>query len=100
MLTIARALMTNPELLLMDEPSEGLAPIIVDEVSRIISQLKDKGFSILLVEQHINMALNVSDYTYIISNGKIVYQSTAKELSINEEVKSQYLGVDTEQMKD
>ena len=93
MLTISRALMTNPELLLMDEPSEGLAPIIVKEISRVISQLKASGFSILLVEQHLPMALAVADYTYIVSKGTIVYESTPDELEKNEEVKNTYLGV-------
>jgi len=93
MLTISRALMTNPELLLMDEPSEGLAPIVVQEISHIIRQLKESGFSILLVEQNLPMALSVADYTYVISKGKIVYESTPEELKSNEEVKNTYLGV-------
>ncbi len=93
MLTISRALMTNPDLLLMDEPSEGLAPIIVREISRIIGQLKEAGFSILLVEQNLPMALAVADYVYIVSKGTIVYESTPEELKKNEEVKNTYLGV-------
>lgn len=92
MLSIARALMTNPDLLLMDEPSEGLAPIILREVNSIIAQLKKSGFSILLVEQNLSMALGVADYAYIISKGKIVYESTPEELKDNEEVKAKYLG--------
>ena len=92
MLAIARALMTNPQLLLMDEPSEGLAPIVVREISRIISELKRSGFSILLVEQNLSMALAVADYVYIISKGVIVYQSTPDELRSDEEVKAKYLG--------
>ena len=93
MLTIARALMTNPDLLLMDEPSEGLAPMIVQEVGRIIKQLKESGFSILLVEQNLPMALRVADYVYIMSKGTIVYEGTPEELRDNEEVKAKYLGV-------
>ncbi len=93
MLTIARALMTNPYLLLMDEPSEGLAPIIVQEIARIIDQLKESGFSILLVEQNLPMALGVADYVYIMSKGAIVYESTPEELRDNEEAKAKYLGV-------
>lgn len=93
MLTIGRALMTNPDLLLMDEPSEGLAPVIVREISHIIKQLKESGFSILLVEQNLPMALKVADYAYVISKGVIVYESTPKELKDNEEVKAKYLGV-------
>ena len=93
MLAVGRALMTNPDLLLMDEPSEGLAPVIVQEVGHIIDQLKESGFSILLVEQHFPMALAVADYCYIISKGVIVYESTPEELRDNEEVKAKYLGL-------
>jgi len=93
MLSIARALMTNPDLLLMDEPSEGLAPIIVREIRHIISQLKEGGFSILLVEQNLSLALSVSDYVYIMSKGTIVYEGTPEELRGSEEVKAKYLGV-------
>lgn len=92
MLSIARALMTNPDLLLMDEPSEGLAPLIVKEISRVISQLKG-GHAVLLAEQNLKMALEVADYVYIISKGTIVYQSIPQELQTNEEAKSKYLGV-------
>lgn len=94
MLTIARALMTNPELILMDEPSEGLAPIIVEEIGRIMGELKERGFSILLVEQHLSLALRVAGYVYVISGGKIVHQSTSADLKNNEEMKARYLGVD------
>jgi branched-chain amino acid transport system ATP-binding protein len=91
MLAIGRALMTNPTLLLMDEPSEGLAPLIVRDIGSIIRQLKNEGFSILLVEQNLPMALGVADYAFIISKGKIVYESSADELEANEEVKAKYL---------
>ncbi|HME46328.1 MAG TPA: ABC transporter ATP-binding protein [Syntrophorhabdales bacterium] len=93
MLTIARALMTNPDLLLLDEPSEGLAPIIVREVGQIIEKLKRSGFSILLVEQNLSMALNVADYVYIINKGKIVYESTPDLIKKNEEIKAKYIGI-------
>ena len=93
MLTIGRALMTNPHLLLMDEPSEGLAPLLVREIGRVIAQLKESGFSTLLVEQNLPMALSVADYVYVISNGKIVYQSLPEEFNKNEEVKAKYIGV-------
>lgn len=92
-LCICRALMTNPDLLLMDEPSEGLAPIIVKEISNIICQIKEQGFSILLVEQNLPMALAVADYVYVVSKGTIVYESTPMELEQNEEIKNTYLGV-------
>jgi branched-chain amino acid transport system ATP-binding protein len=93
MLCIARALMTNPQLLLMDEPSEGLAPIVVLEIRRIIRQLKESGFSILLVEQSLPMALAVADHIYIISKGVIVHQCTPDQLKNDEAVKSKYIGV-------
>ena len=92
-LTICRALMTNPDLPLMDETSEGLAPIIVKEISHVISQLKASGFSILLVEQNLPMALAVADYTYVVSKGTIVHESTPEELGKNEKGKNTYLGV-------
>lgn len=93
MLAISRTLMTNPDLLLMDEPSEGLAPVVILEVSRIIAQLKEEGLSILLVEQNIPMALKITDSVYIISKGLIVYESTPDQLRVNEEVKARYLGI-------
>jgi branched-chain amino acid transport system ATP-binding protein len=93
MLTIARALMTNPLLLLMDEPSEGLAPIIVQEIGRIIRELKESGFSILLVEQNLPMALSAAEYAYVISRGVIVHQSPSDELMNDEEIKAKYIGV-------
>jgi branched-chain amino acid transport system ATP-binding protein len=91
MLAIGRALMTNPDLILMDEPSEGLAPLLVMKIGQIIGQLKKSGFSILLVEQNYPMALSVADYAYIISKGLIVYESTIDGLKENEEVKIKYL---------
>ncbi len=93
MLTIARALMTNPDLLLFDEPSEGLAPVVVQEVFRIIEQLKAAGQSILLVEQDFGMAMSVADYAYVMSKGTIVHESEPEGLIDNESVKSMYLGV-------
>jgi branched-chain amino acid transport system ATP-binding protein len=93
MLCMGRALLTNPDFLLMDEPSEGLAPLLVQETGNIIAQLKADGLSILLVEQNLPLALRVSDYVYILSKGVIVHESTAEELSSNEEAKVRYLGV-------
>ena len=95
MVNIGRALMSNPDLLMMDEPSEGLAPIIVQEIVHIICQLKQSGFSILLVEQNLPMALAVADYVYIIARGVIVYESTPERLENDEQAKSKYLGVST-----
>jgi branched-chain amino acid transport system ATP-binding protein len=93
MLAIGRALMTNPELLLMDEPTEGLAPLIVREVGRIIGELKREGLSILLVEQNLPLALSVADTVHVLSRGQIVYASPPAALMANEDVKSRYLGV-------
>jgi branched-chain amino acid transport system ATP-binding protein len=93
MLTIARALMTNPDLLLFDEPSEGLAPVVVDEVFRVIRELKEAGESILLVEQDFGMAMSVADYAYIMSKGMVVYESVPELLIDNESIKATYLGV-------
>jgi branched-chain amino acid transport system ATP-binding protein len=93
MLAIGRALMTNPQLILMDEPSEGLAPLIVKDVGSTVYRLKQKGFSILLVEQNLPMALKVADYLYILSNGEVVYESTPEQLRSNDEVKARYIGV-------
>ena len=93
MLAIGRALMTNPDLLLMDEPSEGLAPLIVRELGDIIRKLHQGGLSILLVEQNIRLALALADYAYVLNKGMIVYESTPQELEKNEEVKGIYLGV-------
>jgi branched-chain amino acid transport system ATP-binding protein len=77
----------------MDEPSEGLAPIVVREIRRIIRELKGSGFSILLVEQNLPMALAVADYVYVISKGVIAYQSPPDRLGSDEEAKAKYLGV-------
>ncbi len=93
MLAIGRALMTDPDLLLMDEPTEGLAPLLVREVGRVIAELKREGLSILLVEQNLPLALSVADRVHILSRGQIVHSSRPAELMANEEVKSRYLGV-------
>ncbi len=93
MLATGRALVGNPELLLMDEPSEGLAPLMVRELGRIISELRAGGISILLVEQNLGFALDLADQVYVLSKGTIVHSCPPRELMANDEVKSRYLGV-------
>jgi branched-chain amino acid transport system ATP-binding protein len=93
MLAIARALMTNPDLLLMDEPTEGLAPLLVREVGRVIKGLKAAGLSILLVEQNLPLALEVADDVHVMSRGRIVHSSPAAALARDEDVKKRYLGL-------
>ncbi len=94
MLCIGRALLTNPELLLMDEPSEGLAPMIVREIGELVLKLKSNGLSVLLVEQNLSLALGVCDYVYIVSKGEIVYQSTPDDLKNDKQKQNKYLGVE------
>jgi branched-chain amino acid transport system ATP-binding protein len=93
MLAIGRALMTNPQLLLMDEPSEGLAPIMVREISRTIRQLKEAGLSILLVEQNLKMAFEICDRIYIMNKGRIIFSGTTVELQANPTIMHQHLGI-------
>ena len=93
MLAVARALMTNPRLLLLDEPSEGLAPLIVREIGRVLVRLKRGGLPILLVEQNVPLALRVADRVYVMSKGQIVYEGTPAELDAAEDVKRRFLGV-------
>jgi branched-chain amino acid transport system ATP-binding protein len=87
MLAIARALMGNPELILLDEPTEGLAPMLVDHIQERIVKLKETGLTVLLAEQNIKFTLGLSDYGYIIDNGRICYQGTVESLVGNDEVR-------------
>jgi branched-chain amino acid transport system ATP-binding protein len=93
MLAIGRALMGNPRVLLMDEPSEGLAPQLVTEVGRTIAQLKAEGQSILLVEQNIKLTLNLADEVVIINTGQVVFRGPADQIKLGDAVVSQHLGV-------
>ncbi|KIL35748.1 ABC transporter [Cohnella kolymensis] len=93
MLAIGRALMTNPEFILMDEPSEGLAPVIIEQVGDIIKKLKETGLSILLVEQNFYLACGAADEVLVMNKGHIVWKGTPQELLANEEIQHQYLGV-------
>ncbi len=92
MLAMARAVMLNPDIVLLDEPSMGLAPILVDEVFRIIARLKSEGVTMLLVEQFAAAALNVSDYGYVLENGRIAVHGPADQLKNDPAVKAAYLG--------
>jgi branched-chain amino acid transport system ATP-binding protein len=93
MLAVARALMINPSLLLMDEPSEGLSPVMVEHLERIIVSLRGSGLSILLVEQNLNSALAVADSVYILENGRIVYHDAPERLRGDRETLQTFLGV-------
>ena len=93
MLAIARALMTNPRLLLLDEPSEGLAPLIVKKIGSIVQEVKKSGMSILLVEQNLSMALEVVDRVYVMSKGRIEFEGIPAELKAEKELMLHLLGV-------
>jgi branched-chain amino acid transport system ATP-binding protein len=93
MLAIGRALMANPRVLLMDEPSEGLAPLIVNEVGRTIARLKDEGLSILLVEQNVKLALSLADDVVILNTGRVVFSGSANEVRHDDALIIQHLGI-------
>jgi branched-chain amino acid transport system ATP-binding protein len=93
MLAIGRALLTNPRLLLLDEPSEGLAPLIVRELGRVLAALKGEGLAMLVVEQNLPLALRVADRVYVLSRGRVVYHGSPGELAMDEDVKRRYLGI-------
>ena len=92
MLAVGRALMSRPKLIMMDDPSLGLAPIIVKEIFKIIQEINKRGVTILLIEQNANMALNIADLAYVLETGTIALSGTGKELMANEKVKELYLG--------
>ena len=93
MLAIGRGLMTNPDCLIMDEPSEGLAPIIIQGVWEAIGKLKDEGLSILLVEQNAFLALKLVDFVHVMSKGQVVYSARPEALAANDEIKAKFLGI-------
>lgn len=92
MLAIGRAMMSKPKVMLLDEPSMGLAPLLVKEIFSIIKEINEAGTTILLVEQNANMALSIANYAYVLETGKIVLEGNAKELAESEEIKKAYLG--------
>jgi len=92
MLAIGRALMSKPKLLMMDEPSLGLAPLVVTEVLRVIQEIREEGITVLLIEQNANAALKIADYALLLETGRIVLEGTGEELLANPKVKQAYLG--------
>lgn len=92
MLAIGRALMQEPKLIMFDEPSLGLAPIMVQEVLRVIQELHHQGLTVFLVEQNVHQTLKIADYCYVIENGRVVHQGTGPELESNSKVQEAYLG--------
>ena len=92
MLAVARAMMSHPSLLMLDEPSLGLAPLIVQDIFGMLQRIREAGTTILLVEQNAQMALSVADRAYVLETGKITLSGTGKELAASEEVKKAYLG--------
>jgi branched-chain amino acid transport system ATP-binding protein len=93
MLAVGRALMANPDLILMDEPSEGLAPKLVQQIGEIMKSVRDHGHAVLLVEQNFALAMQVADYIYVVSAGRFVFEGTPAELEAAPEVLDQHLGV-------
>lgn len=93
MLAIGRALMANPDLILMDEPSEGLAPVLVSQIGDIMKSIREQGHSILLVEQNFGLAMDVADYVFVITSGRIVYQGTPNEFEGETEILDRHLGI-------
>ena len=100
MLSIARALLLNPRLLILDEPSQGLAPLIVREVFRIVQQMKAEGISVLLVEQNARMSLEIADDAYVLDDGIVVYSGTARELAADEARVRALAGASAEEWSD
>lgn len=93
MLAIGRGLMSNPKILVLDEPSLGLSPILAQEMFRILSELNKDGLTILLVDQNLTQALRISHYGYVLENGRIVLEGTSQELLSSEQTKRAYLGL-------
>ena len=92
MLSIARPLLLNPRIMLLDEPSQGLAPLIVQEVMQVVRAMRDEGLSVLLVEQNVPLSLGIADRAYILDDGKVVYSGTAADLAANHELVEKLAG--------
>src|SRR5471030_3267775 len=99
MLAIARALLLNPKLLMLDEPSQGLAPLVVAEVFRIITEMRREGISVLLVEQNARMSLEIADFAYVLDDGRVVYSGAARELAADEARVQALAGASAEEWK-
>jgi branched-chain amino acid transport system ATP-binding protein len=99
MLAIARALLLNPKLLMLDEPSQGLAPLVVREVFRIIAEMRGEGISVLLVEQNARMSLEIADHAYVLDDGRVVYSGSARELAADEARVEALAGASAEEWK-
>ena len=100
MLSIGRALLLNPKLLILDEPSQGLAPLVVGEVFRIVAQMRDEGISVLLVEQNARMSLEIADHAYVLDDGQVVYSGPARELAADEARVQSLAGASAEEWTD
>jgi len=96
MLAIGRALMSRPRLILLDEPSMGLAPMIIDQIFRIIGEIRDSGTTVLVVEQNAAQALRLADRGYVMENGRIAFSDSAEKLLVGPRVRAVYLGEDIE----
>jgi branched-chain amino acid transport system ATP-binding protein len=93
MLAIGRALMARPRLLLMDEPTMGLAPVFVEEIARIVRAIKAEGVAVVLVEQNAELALGLADYAYVLETGSLALEGPSRELHDNDHVRAAYLGL-------
>jgi branched-chain amino acid transport system ATP-binding protein len=93
MLAIARAMIAKPDLIMLDEPSEGIMPVLVDEMFELFRNMKQQGTTILLVEQNVELALDIADRAYVLDQGSVVHHDTAKALLADEEIKERYCSV-------
>ena len=93
MVVVARALMTGPKVMLLDEPTIGLAPAVVQSIARVISEIRDSGVDVLLVEQNAEMAIEISDYGYVLEQGRVVLEASARDLANDPRVQKAYLGI-------